>query len=258
MISWRHVETDPLGAEMNMAIDEALALSIMNGESPPVLRIYSWAGPAVSIGYFQKRTDINLNFCAQNNIPVVRRPTGGRAILHGEEVTYSFSARGEHHSSFKTLHDSYEVLSQAFLSAFIRAGLDVQVRGRRKKGRDTGRSPDCFNAVSFGEIVWKGKKIIGSAQRRLRGGFLQQGSIPLSTDRRLQKKVFGFCSDMSGEIRRASNITGKFQLAGCILQGFRETFQVELKKDVLTPGETKEAERLLKEKYCSAQWLERR
>lgn len=258
MNTWRYIDTGPLSAAMNMAVDEALASSVLSGISPPVLRFYSWETSSVSIGYFQKWSSINTAFCVKERIPVVRRLTGGRAILHGEEVTYSFSAGARHHSSFRTLNDSYEVLSRSFLSAFVKLGMDVHVRKRQQKGKTLVRSPHCFEAVSFGEIVHKGKKIIGSAQRRMRDGFLQQGSIPFAVDGDLLRKIFESCAGPVNGMDALAVLSERERLHEKILEGFQDTFNITMAEDRLTRQETREAERLQKEKYSSVRWLERR
>ena len=164
-----------------MALDEALALSVRKGDSPPVLRLYSWSRPAVSIGAFQKIADIDFDYCHTCAIPIVRRPTGGRAILHGDELTYSFSARNEEPFS-ESLMDSYRKLGIAFHRCFGLIGLCCTMKRDREKGRNLIKSPLCFASTSFGEINSGGMKIIGSAQKRWNDAFLQQGSIPFSID----------------------------------------------------------------------------
>jgi len=258
-MKWRLIENGPFSAELNMAIDEALALSVINKGAPPVLRFYSWATPAVTIGYFQKQSDINITYCEQNNIPIVRRPTGGRAILHGNELTYSVSARTDHHSAFRSLRGSYEILSRAFQSAFVNIGLSVHVRHRERQGKGPVHSPRCFDAVSFGEIVSEGRKVIGSAQRRLQGGFLQQGSIPFETDSRVMDGVFGLDNKgVEGGDMKTGMPVRRDTLKKAIISGFHETFQAEFISGDLTPEEKAAAEELVLGKYGSILWQARR
>jgi len=91
--SWRFIDSGNCEASFNMAIDEAIAISVRKGDVPPTLRLYGWDVPSVSIGCFQKIRDINVEYCGEKNIPIVRRPTGGRAILHYQDITYSFSTK---------------------------------------------------------------------------------------------------------------------------------------------------------------------
>lgn len=95
MTTWRLIDSGPCDASYNMALDEAIAVFVRRGRSCPALRLYGWETPSVSLGSFQKLDDIDEEYCSHENIPVVRRPTGGRAVLHGDELTYSFSSKNE-------------------------------------------------------------------------------------------------------------------------------------------------------------------
>ncbi len=183
----RVIESGPGGAAFNMALDEAIAQRVRAGESPFTLRLYSWEGASLSIGSFQKLNGINLEAVKSKKVPVVKRPTGGRAILHGEELTYSFSSRYE--GSFRGgLFACCEVISRAIYEALKETGVPVQVKSGR--GKDRVRSAVCFQSVSFAEITAHGKKLVGSAQKRWTDGFLQQGSIPYRIDRGLSSAIF--------------------------------------------------------------------
>ncbi len=179
-MNWRFIDSGLCDAAYNMALDEAIAISVRNGKSPPVLRIYGWACPSVSLGSFQNIASIDLKYCSENNIAVVRRPTGGRGILHRDELTYSFCAQNKGEFSGGLL-ETYWKLGSAFQSALKTAGLKVSIKTGRESSRNT-RSALCFESTSFGELSFNGKKLIGSAQKRWNNGFLQQGSIPYSVD----------------------------------------------------------------------------
>ena len=99
--TWRLINSGTGSASYNMALDEAIAISVRKGGSPPTLRLYSWDMPSVTLGCFQKIRDIDIEYCRDASIPVVRRPTGGRAILHNKELTYSFSAKTDNDFFFK-------------------------------------------------------------------------------------------------------------------------------------------------------------
>src|SRR5208337_2023965 len=151
MTSWRFIESGPCAAAYNMALDEAIAAAVRNGDSPPTLRLYGWLEPSVSLGAFQKITDIDTSYCAAHALHVVRRPTGGRGILHGEELTYSFSARNEGLFS-QGLLDAYRKISTAFSLGLQRLGLYVEMKTRRERGSNFERSPLCFQSTSYGEL----------------------------------------------------------------------------------------------------------
>ncbi len=248
---------------MNMALDEAIALKVLEGTAPPTLRFYEWRRPSITLGAFQKVSEVNLKYCSERAVPVVRRPTGGRAILHGNDLTYSFSSLNSPPFFSESLLKTYSYISQAFLRGFRSMGFDVELKTRREKGRVLTGSALCFQSVSYGEITLKGKKMIGSAQKRWQKGFLQQGSLLLVADAEEMEKVFGtatrdsIISSMIGllEVYPDTNLK---KLKQAILKGFEEVFNVKFQKSSPTEEELKLAERLVKEKYSTIQWLNSR
>jgi lipoate-protein ligase A len=202
-MNWRLINSGARDAAYNMALDEAIAAAVRRGQSPPTLRFYSWSNPSVSIGAFQKSSDVNISYCNENNIPIVRRPTGGRAVLHAEELTYSFSAKNEGVFSGGLLA-TYKIISSAFQTALHQMGLDAEMKQTKESGSVLTKSPLCFHSSSYGELKSGGSKLIGSAQKRWTDGFLQQGSIPYSVNTEMLKAVFIFNKDDSVQ----SSITG--------------------------------------------------
>jgi lipoyl(octanoyl) transferase len=174
-----------------MALDEAISIQVRKGSSSPTLRLYGWDIPSLSLGHFQKLSDINIAYCKSNGIPIVRRPTGGRAILHDKELTYSFSVRTDNKFFSKGLFDSYKKISEAFILAFKKTGIQAKPQEKREKGRVLAKSPICFKTSSFGEITIQNKKIVGSAQKRWIDGLLQQGCIPFLYNEDLLLSIFG-------------------------------------------------------------------
>lgn len=186
--TWRFVDTGQCSAAYNMALDEAIATAVRKDNSPPTLRLYRWNMPSVSIGCFQKISDVDVEYCIEKHIPIVRRPTGGRAILHNHELTYSFSVKTTQGLFSKGLLDSYGEISRAFDHALSKIGLLPEIRLLRKIHHP--RSPLCFQSTSYGEITIGEKKVVGSAQKRWTDGLLQQGSIPFTIDRDEIVKIF--------------------------------------------------------------------
>ncbi len=131
--SLRLVTSGACSASYNMALDEALSVSARSGNSPPCLRIYGWDRPSVSLGRMQRASDLDLDYCKQAAIPVVRRPTGGRAILHAVELTYSFSASNNIKGLGSGVLDCYAALAQAFMHAFKSLGFSALSGSRTKK-----------------------------------------------------------------------------------------------------------------------------
>jgi lipoate-protein ligase A len=247
---WRLIEEGPSDAFLNMAVDEAIALSVKGANAPPTLRFYEWSKMSVSIGCFQKIGVVDGLYCNANGIPIVRRPTGGRAILHWDELTYSFSARTED-GFHKGLLESYRLISGAFFSAFLRLGIDAGVEGKRRGSN--GRGPLCFDSLSYGELSVGTRKLIGSAQRRWQDGLLQQGSMPFRHDFGRLKNIFKLCEDSAFDPAPLDGAI-KESLKRAIRESFEERFSVRLSPSSLTEMEREESLRLLHEKYLCPEW----
>ena len=185
MSVWRLIKDGPLDGSENMAVDEALLYALEGSPSPPVLRLYRWKTPTLSIGRLQE--DERLS---RLSLPVVRRITGGRAVLHDSEITYSIVVPASHALYAGGILGAYQAISSCIASAF--KGLNIDARmSRARVGRGAGRGSACFCAPSRHELTIDDKKIVGSAQRRLRNGFLQHGSILTGFDEGLNGRVFG-------------------------------------------------------------------
>ncbi|HOA83241.1 MAG TPA: lipoate--protein ligase family protein [Thermodesulfovibrio thiophilus] len=242
----RFIEFENYDPRLNMAIDEAISIFVRKGELLPTFRFYGWNKRAITIGEFQNLEEINQNFCILHDIPVIRRPTGGKGILHNEDVTYSFSCRRE--ERFRgNLFQAYEILSRIFAKAFYLTGIDVEII---REKRNFNRSSVCFARSSFGEICFKNIKIIGSAQKRWTDGFLQQGTIPLTVDRELLSKVFLCNSEDLNNIAGIKELFGEFNI-----EIFQENIKRVLKEegfevvvDCLQKKELVLAEKLLQKK----------
>jgi len=178
---WRLVRTDPLPGGMNMALDEVLLHEVAVGRSLPVLRLYRWRPEAVSLGYFQRNEVVNRPFCRSSGVDVVRRLTGGRAVLHGEEVTYAVIAGGGHGFPVR-VEESYRKIAEVLRATLCSLGLAAELAPVRREGRERALPAACFEAAAGYELLCCGRKIAGSAQKRRGDFFLQQGSIPLELD----------------------------------------------------------------------------
>lgn len=263
MSNWRLIEDGAMPAAYNMAMDEALALAAAipgePGHAVPTLRLYTWDRPSVSLGSFQGMDEIDAGYCDISGIPVVRRPTGGRGILHGVELTYGFSAPTYGGLFAGGLFDSYRLLGEAFLLAFRSLGIPCESESR-KRGR-AGHTGVCFQSTSYGEISVAGRKIIGSAQRRLQGSMLQQGSIPLELDYEGMGRVFlKGAADRAGMAGLREIVPGLTETAlrDAIVMAAQETFGVRLNPVAPSPREQELADRLKVQRYESAEWTRRR
>lgn len=169
-----------------MAVDAAILRAVEAGEAPPTLRLYGWRPWCVSLGHFQKpERELDAAAMRARGWDVVTRPTGGRAVLHAGELTYSILAGKEEAPWCATLASSYEAIGAAWSQALEGFGLDM-VRGNPvavgevKQGARP--APPCFASSAKSELVFGARKVVGSAQRRTREAFVQHGSIPVTPD----------------------------------------------------------------------------
>ena len=256
---WRLIDSGPGRASYNMALDEAIALSVRRHDAPPSLRFYGWDSLSLSIGCFQKSADLDLAYCKKALISVIRRPTGGRAILHGDELTYSFSARSDQPPFSRGLLDSYRSISSAFCRALKKIGVDAEAKMSKERGRVLTRSPLCFASSSYGEILVDHRKLVGAAQKRWQDGLLQQGSVPYAYDEERMRGIFAPHEPLRQDDARTAlrDVTPDFsetKLKDAIAAAFEETFGVSLMASPPYPEESRLAEELEARKYLQDSW----
>ncbi|HSQ26411.1 MAG TPA: biotin/lipoate A/B protein ligase family protein [Anaerolineales bacterium] len=276
--SWRLVITTPAKGAWNMALDEAILEAAGRGDVPPTLRLYAWEPACLSLGYAQPFTDVDLDSLQSNGWDLVRRPTGGRAILHVDELTYSVSGPPSEARLAGSVLESYRVISQALLQALH--FLDIPAEAKEKpdsvptsnqvKGGVPEFNPVCFEVPSNYEITVVGKKLIGSAQARRKEGVLQHGSLPLFGDlaRVTQALVFeNHIVREKAKLRlydRAATVEGVLghapswlDAAVAFIRAFENCLNLDLKPDEITRAELIRAEHLVKEKFDNHQWTQR-
>lgn len=250
-------------------MDEAILLHIGRGGSPPTLRLYAWTPACLSLGYAQPFADVDIDRLTQRGWEVVRRITGGRAILHTDELTYSVIAPNDEPRVAGTVLESYNRLAQALLLAVQNLNLSVEMK-EGKENNSTDINPVCFEVPSTYEITVNGKKLIGSAQARKKEGVLQHGSIPLTGDlaRICQALVFESETARENATQRllARATTVESALGGVIAwetatQAFVRAFEAQLgiqfEEGELSESESKMADELVAEKYAHPSWTER-
>ncbi len=169
---WTLIDSGKMNGFYNMAYDLAL---LSNVRDTPILRFYEWDPPALSIGRFQSTKDVNFSYLKDHDFDVVRRPSGGRAVLHYDELTYSIVLPESMAS--KSVMETYLFISQAIVEGLKSVGLRCEISQDKKENYL--RFSACFAVSSIYEIVVNGKKLVGSAQVRKNGKILQHGSIPL-------------------------------------------------------------------------------
>jgi len=187
---WRLILDPPLTGRENMEKDLELMGDVSRGDSPPVLRLYRWAPPAVSFGYFQDQEEVvDLKVCRELGIDVVRRPTGGRAVLHDHELTYSIVVPEVHpFINNGGVMDAYRAISRGIVTAFNLLNITASLTPEAKGQGDL--SPgSCFDTPSAYEIQVEGKKVVGSAQLRRDGIVLQHGAIIFKLQGELYNKI---------------------------------------------------------------------
>jgi lipoate-protein ligase A len=246
-----------------MAVDEALLESCGGGESLPALRLYAWAPPCLSLGYAQPLSDVDLARLTARGWDLVRRSTGGRAVLHTDELTYSVIAPPDEPRLSGTLLESYHRLAGALVVTLRTIGLPAEIDGHAPAGGGRNVNPVCFEIPSTYEIIVGGKKLLGSAQSRRREGILQHGSLPLSGDltRILQALTY---PDEDSRTRAAARLLDRAgtvesllglpvsweEAAQAVIGAFREVLQLDLQLSALTPREAARAAQLAETKYA--------
>ena len=269
---FRLLRHDPATGAWNMAVDEAISLAIGEGLVPPTLRFYAWAPPCVSLGRNQRLADVDLARTAALGYQVVRRPTGGRAILHTDELTYSVCASPEHPLMHGYVLDSYLRISEGLAVGLRRLGIPAEpAPGANRAGPDV--SAACFEVPSAYEIIASGtggRKILGSAQARRAKSVLQHGSLPLTGDLTRVVDCLAFTDETEREALRRSlvghaataeelagrNISYAEALAALSI-GVAETLGIELIEAELTAQERAWADELLRDRYANAEWTAR-
>jgi lipoate-protein ligase A len=251
-----------------MAIDEAIMLAVAAGKVAPTLRFYGWRPPCVSIGYAQALDqEVDLDACRQHGYTFVRRPTGGRAVLHIDELTYSVIAPlGEPRVAGDIL-TSYRRLSRGLMAGLATLGCRV-VQADVASARLEGGSAACFDVPSAYEILASGRKLVGSAQARRRRVVLQHGALPLTGDVSRICDVLVLPNSvreaLRGELRaKATTLeetlgreVGFQTCVDALRAGFTEALNLELVPGELIPDERVAVE-LLREKHLRREWLHR-
>ena len=172
----------------NMQIDnDLLENAIKNNIKEPIFRLYGWSPACISLGRNQKNDFLNQDFLQSNNIDVVRRLTGGRALLHDNEITYSFICPIEYLKKGANVIDSYKEISQILIDAFKKLNIELNFGGEKKP---QGHKDYCMLVSTGADLCFQGKKLIGSAQFRKNNYILQHGSILYDFNQPLLEKIF--------------------------------------------------------------------
>ncbi|MCC6300861.1 MAG: lipoate--protein ligase family protein [Anaerolineales bacterium] len=272
MDTWRLLVTPPARGAWNMAADEAILLHIGRGDSPPTLRLYAWTPACLSLGFAQPFADVDTQRLQSRGWEVVRRVTGGRAILHTDELTYSVIAPNDEPRVAGTILESYNRLAQALLLAV--KSLDVPVEMEEGVERNTQsvspHNPVCFEVPSTYEITVDGKKLIGSAQARKKEGVLQHGSLPLAGDITRICDALAFETEAARReaaqrlLERATTVEGALgrgvgweEARQAYVRAFEAQLGIQFEEGELSETESEMTDLLVQEKYAHTSWTER-
>jgi lipoyl(octanoyl) transferase len=264
--TWRLILDAPADGPRNMAVDEAILEAVGQERVPPTLRLYRWDPPCLSLGYSQSAKDINLGALSREGWGIVRRPTGGRAILHTDELTYAVIAPLTEPRVTGSVLESYRRLSQALLDALHRLDLPA-VAQEEYSSQSSTSEPVCFEHPSNYEITVNGKKLVGSAQARQRWGVLQHGTLPLVGDLSRITRVLCYAEDAHRQkaaerlFQRATTVETVLhqqisweQASAAFIEAFAHTLHIHFQIGRLTDPENQRAIQWVEEKYGHPSW----
>jgi lipoate-protein ligase A len=238
-----------------MAIDEAIATAFSKGQVPPTLRFYGWAVPSVSFGSFQKWEPEWNDLAAGGSLRFVRRITGGRALLHDREMTYSVVASTKDPLFSEGIRGTFYAIAGGLLAGLRPLGVEADIYAPPRSQRlERPANPLCFASTSWYEITAQGRKLIGSAQRRWTKHFLQHGSLILEKG---PDHTFSSENQISLD-ELLPRLPNQEILFATMKEGFETALSIKLALGSLTPEEEVVSTRLVKEKYGNPAWTLRR
>ncbi len=259
--TWRLLITPPARGPWNMAVDESILEHIGRSELLPTLRLYAWQPSCLSLGHAQPFSDVDIKRLNERDWDVVRRPTGGRAILHTDELTYSITAPIDEPRVAGSILESYNRLAGALLQAVKSLGLPVEIKEDSGASHET-PNPVCFEVPSAYEITVHGKKLIGSAQARRKEGVLQHGSLPLTGNLARITDALFFADEFARQdaaerlLARATTVESILghevlwnDTAQAFVWAFESTLDLKLEERSLSESERGRADELVREKY---------
>lgn len=261
MREWRLIPYQCFDGAMNMAIDEAILESHIIGAAPPTVRLYGWNPAAVSVGYSQKFSEAAVERIVALGMDVVRRPTGGRAVLHSDEFTYSFVGSSISPDTANggflepSILGAYREICHGLILALQQLGVNAELGQSDSSYKQV---HDCFLATTTADLHYQGKKMVGSAQCRRGPGVLQHGSILLNQPQHSMNELLTGTETKDLAIRHANlfeilnRAASIEELQNAIKTGFQLAFEVELIESQLTDAEM-EHSKTLRPKYLISQ-----
>jgi lipoate-protein ligase A len=277
---WRLLHTDERDGATNMAIDEAVLEAVAAGQVPPTLRFYGWRPPCLSLGFSQPAAEVDREACAQRGWDIVRRPTGGQAILHIDELTYSICAPQHEPRVAGGVVESYGRLAAGLLAGLRLIGLEPAQAKPAYPESQGGSGPACFDGPARYEITVElpdregemvPRKLVGSAQSRRLGGVLQHGTLPLRGEitRIVDGLAFGSPEGreaarlrLGGRALTLETALGRpvtfAETAEALAAGFARALNLRLAPGELRKTEWEAAARIRDQKYADDAWTFKR
>jgi lipoate-protein ligase A len=267
--TWRLLlETHPCQGAVNLAIDETLVRHVANGQSLPTLRLYQWKSPALVLGRGQRASDADTETLQRDDVILLRRMTGGTAVLNDDVISYSIAVPGDETRFSGTIAESYRGVSLALAAGVHLLGAkDVAVKAMDPElaaQNRVKRSPVCFEIPSFYEITVDDRKLIGSSQMRIKGGILQHGSLYLDSD--IGKICHYLSAHPNPERIRSKTLnlqqvletcTSYYEVTQAFVAGFREVLNLQFFEGALQPSERSMVNQLVEEKYDNQDFIYR-
>lgn len=248
---WRLIDDDNRSAALNMAVDEAIMRMCASGDSPPTVRLYGWEKPAISIGFHQslQKSEINTDYCERTGIDLVRRPTGGRAVLHGHDLTFCIAINEEDlPPHYRKVLDSHLWLMSGIQRGLNLLGMEADIGPENGSTRDK-LSADCFAHIAPCDLRIETRKVAGAAQVRKWGALLEQGSIPCKECSVDYIQIFGNSSANQAPLR-----VSFMSARQAVSLGITEVFEVILEPSAMSQAEIDLAQRLSLDKYSNEKW----
>jgi len=263
---WRLLPFRKADAVENMAIDEAVFRATIREKGLPTLRLYGWQTPALSIGYFQDFTrEVDSGACRRLGIDMIRRPTGGKAVLHDQELTYAVIAGTDLPFFPPDVLGTFRTVSRCVAKGLRELGIRAEMKAEGRSDEDGSLHSSCFSRPSRYELLVGGRKICGAAQMRSQGAFLQHGALLMAFDPAKTCRVVLPHGDGEEQVERLRNAVtsvgeqagspiGEETLCRALRSGFEQVLGIRLVEGVLTLEEEELKGELMKKKYGSESW----
>jgi lipoate-protein ligase A len=263
---WRILPFGKAGAAENMAVDEAVFRENIRKKAPPTLRFYGWRTPALSIGYFQDyEKEVDREACRKFGVDIIRRPTGGKAVLHEQELTYAVIAGADSALFPPDILKTYRVISGCIAEGLAGVGIRAEMKAEGRHSPDGRLRSACFSFPSRYELLVGGRKICGSAQMRSHGVFLQHGALLMAFDplrtcavmlphRDMEKEADLLRNAVTSVGEQVGPAVGEEILCRALGEGFERVLDIRLREGSLTPEEEGLKDELITKKYGSESW----